>query len=188
MFNWAGHAKLEEMNKTIIVILPLLLLVAILTSCVPTSAPIYLPTFIPTLASTAASSVEIKLPVVQTVESYYKQINDAQSPNDLIKLWDMPSSEEQCNPRYGGCDLSNFQTWWWKWKVIYKIYECGTNTVMAEESRYPREADPATATLKVSFIRFQLLQGDEKIFITKGQAVPQLDAGCVLAIDSAASP
>ncbi len=187
MFGRLDHAKLEEMKKTIITILSQFLLTALLISCAPTPAPIYLPTFIPTSASTAASSAEVKLPVVQIVETYYKQINAAQSPNDLGKPWDLLSTKEQCNPR-DGCDLSYFQTRWWEWKVIYKIYECGSNTVIVEESRYPREADPATATLKSSFVRFQLIQGEEKIFINKRQTVIEMDEGCVLAIDGSAIP
>ncbi len=150
-----------------------------LASCAPTPVPVYFPTFIPTMTST--------LPAAATVETFYKLINDAQSPNDFNAPWDMLTNEEQCNPPEK-CELSYFQAKWWESKVIYKIYECGPDHAITEERLYPRTADPASASPEARLIRFHLTQGEEKIFISERKMVSALEEGCVLAIDSTVSP
>lgn len=163
----------------------LFLLTALLASCAPTPAPVYIPTFIPTAAS-APPSVST-LPVVAMVETFYKLINDAQSPNDFNAAWDMLTNEEQCNPPEK-CELSYFQEKWMESKVTYKIYDCGPDHAIVEERLYPRTADPASTNPEAKLIRFQLAQTDEETLISNRKMVLALEEGCVLAIDSSASP
>ena len=165
----------------------LILLTALLISCAPTPAPVHFPTFLPTATANAASvppSVSTAtLPAAATVETFYKFINAAQSPNDFNAAWDMLTNEEQCNTPEK-CELSYFQEKWMESKVIYKIYECGPDYAIVEERLYPRTADPASASSEAKLIRFQLAQADEKIFITNRKTVFALEEGCALVIDS----
>lgn len=163
-----------------------ILFVVFLASCAPTPAPVTYPSTYITAAASAPSSVSA-LPVAATVETFYKLINDAQSPNDFSASWDMLTNEEQCNTPEK-CELSYFQEKWMKSKVIYKIYECGPDHAIVEERLYPRTADPSSANPEARLIRFQLAQADEQIFITNRKTVLALEAGCVLAVDSALSP
>ena len=183
MFGRFDHAKLEEMKHSYLL---LFLLATLLASCTPTPAPIYFPTLMPTAAS-APSSVPATLPVAATVETFYKLINNAQSPNDFNAPWDMLTNEEQCNTPEK-CDLSYFQEKWMESKVIYKIYECSPDHAIVEERLYPRTADPALASPNSRLIRFQLAQADEKIFISNRKTVFALEEGCILAVDSTLSP
>lgn len=161
------------------------LFIMFLASCAPTPVPVYFPTLIPDAVS--APTIVTAFPVAATVETFYKLINGAQSPDDFSAPWDMLTNDEQCNPPEK-CELSYFQTRWMESKVIYKIYECGPDHAIVEERLYPRTADPASAGPEAKLIRFQLAQGEEKIFISDRRMVPALEEGCVLVIDSAPSP
>jgi hypothetical protein len=167
-----SDAKLEEIGEVTVkkIILSALLFLVLFTSCAPASAP--------TLTVVDA---------VATVDKFYKLINDAQTKDDLVEPWVMLTSEEQCNPR-DKCELANFQTIWWQWKVSYKLYGCSSNRVVAEEIRYPREDNSSSVTATSQYWEYQLVEFEEKIMISDRYFTQAPGGDCVLMIEESTNP
>ena len=68
--------------------------------------------------------------------------------------------------------------------MVYKLYDCGDNVVIAEEMRYPRsDASPSTpAALK--FSRFKLKQTEDGLLIDDISPAQAPGDGCVLFVES----
>jgi hypothetical protein len=154
------------------ILLSTLLFCTLLTSCVPASTPIIpiFPTIMP-VASTASA--------VAIVDEFYTLINDAQSKNDFGKPWDLLSNESQCSP-VNKCDLSYFQDRWWQSKVVYTLYDCGPNRVAAQELKYPREADPASANGSPKYWLYLLSDFEGRLMISEIDLIQAPGAECVL--------
>ena len=148
-------------------LLPLLSTLVFFTSC--TSAATEAPTATP--VGSVANAVE-------TINTFYTLINDAQTENDLIQPWQMLTPETQCNPR-DQCQLFMFTDRHWPNKVLYKLYDCGQNSVVAEEMQYPRDAD-ASATGDAQYWKYQVIETEDgmKISGIRKAQVPGND--CVL--------
>ena len=153
-----------------------ILLIVLVSSCVPTSTP--------TPAPAPADAIS---PAVATIDTFYQYINDAQSPNDLGKPWDMYTLEAMCNPR-DYCDLTIFTDRWWSSKLNYRLYDCGNNRVIAEEMRYPRDNDSTVAPAKPQYWKYQLIEVEGRWMIDDTSARKSLDAECMLVIDRSANP
>lgn len=132
----AYHAKLEEIENMKWILLCTLLFVFFLSACAPASEPVPTPT-----------PVGFKAPYVELVDTFYKIINNTQTKDDLFESWDMLTNEAQCNPREK-CEYANFQIKWQDSKAAYKLYDCGSNRVIVEETRYPRrDSSPLTSAV-----------------------------------------
>jgi len=144
-----------------------LMVVVLFTSCTSTT------TEIPIMTPEGALSRS-----VETMDTYYKLINDAQTEDDLTIPWNMLTLEAQCNPR-DPCSLFGFQNRQWPTKVLYKLYDCGSNRVVAEEMQYPRDADISAAG-DPQYWKYQLveLEGVMMISNVRKSQVPGED--CVL--------
>jgi hypothetical protein len=99
----------------------------------------------------------------------------------------MLTSEEQCNPR-DKCELENFQTIWWQWKVSYKLYGCSSNRVVAEEIRYPRGDNSSSVTATSQYWEYQLVEIEEKIMISDRYFTQAPGGDCVLMIEESTNP
>jgi hypothetical protein len=158
-------------------LLSLLLFFALVTSCAPTPVPVYLPTLAPTLVGFISASVE-------TVDTFYKNINGAQSEADVLLAFNLLTTQAMGNPKIVPLgDVSKFQDKWWKLRVSYKLYDCGANVVFAEEIFYPRsDSSPVTPTLP-HFLRFDLMQSEEGILISNITLADAPGEGCVLVLE-----
>ena len=119
---------------------------------------------------------------VQKLDVFYTGINEAQSKDEFYAPWDMLTSRTQCFPRYA-CDISYFQDWWWQWKVAYKLYDCGSNRVIAEELRYPRTGSAAAEEIKPQFWRYEMVVSDERWMINEIKFSQPPGSECPLALD-----
>ena len=153
----------------------ILLLVVLSASCTPFSAK--MPTVTP---------VGYVPNAVETLDTFYTLINDAQTENDLIQPWHMLTLEEQCNPR-DQCSSYRFQDRWWPNKVLYKLYDCGLNNVVAEEMQYPRDVD-ASAAGNAQYWKYQLIETEETILISDIRKAQIPGDDCALMIDHSTTP
>ena len=153
------------MNKLLL----FLLMLVFVTSCSPAPEP-------------APISNDASLSAVATIDRFYTLINMAQAENDFGKPWDMLSFEDQCNARYQ-CNLDKFQARWWPSKVFYRLYDCGSNTVMAAEMRYPRDTDPSTLPAVSQYWTYELIDSDGTMLIGKTRLSQAPGDGCILAIE-----
>jgi hypothetical protein len=144
-----------------------------LNACAPASTPI------------AATDVSSNTAAIATVDQFYTWVNDARSTDDFYKPWDLLSSEVQCHPA-NRCDLSAFEERWWQSKVVYTLYDCGPNRVAAQELKYPREADPASAITAPKYWMYLLSEFEGRLIISEMDLIPSLEEGCVLVKESAA--
>ena len=151
------------------------LLVMLVSGCAPAATPA------PTSTPVGAIS-----PAVRALDEYYREINEARSQNDFNKPWDMLTNQEQCNFRYK-CELSYFQDFWGKSKVRYRLYDCGSDRVLAEEMYYPREGDSNSAVTGTKFWKFQLVELEGRWMIDDTSAKQGPLAECSLVIDRSAN-
>lgn len=153
----------------------LFLLLALATSCAPASMP--------APASTASIS-----PAVAMIDNFYTVINTAQTRDDLVVLWNTLTFEAQCIPVFKGCTLDGFQDRLWQAKLLYRLYDCGPDFVVAEELRYPRgEAAPITPAGS-KFWAYSLVETDEGLLISDISFTPAPGEGCTLVIDRFSLP
>jgi len=174
----AGHAKLEEIAITFMIrkLSFTLLLAAIFTSCAPNATEV--PTATPIGAVSAA---------VETVDRYLTLINDAQTDFDFNEPWNMLTPEGQCIDPRDWCTMFNFGERMMKWRSVYSLFDCGSNLVLAEEFRYPREAEPPDISTP-QYWKYQVVENDDVWLINdiyKGQGI---EDECYLAVDNSASP
>ena len=148
-------------------LMSILLLVILSASCTPFAAKV--PTMTPVGSVSNA---------VETIDTFYILINDAQTENDLIQPWHMMTLEEQCNPR-DQCSSYRFQDRWWPNKVLYKLYDCGFNSVVAEEMQYPRDADVSAAG-NAQYWKYQLVESEEAMLISDIHKAQVPGNNCVL--------
>ena len=157
---------------------PLSLLFALVTSCAPTPAPVYLPTLAPTDAASSA---------VAMIDSFYTVINTAQTKDDLSKLWNMLTLDEQCNALYQ-CNMDRFQDKLWQAKGPYRLYDCGSNIIVAEETRYP-QSDSSSATPDAPrFWHYELMQTEDGFLISDVSVAQAPGEGCVPVVDGSVTP
>jgi len=123
---------------------------------------------------------------VETIDTYYTLINDAQTENDLIKPWHMWTLDAQCNPREQ-CSLYRFQDRRWPNKVLYKLYDCGFNSVVAEERQYSRDAD-ASAAEDVIYWKYQLVQVERAMLISDVRTAQGPGDDCALIVKNSTLP
>lgn len=159
-----------------ILILSLVFLVLVTAACAPASTPV------PTLAPAGPIS-----PAVITVDMYYTFINAAQDATELVIPWNMLTLEEQCNPR-DKCELLNFQNKWWQSNVLYRLYDCGTDIVTAEEMRYPRGSKPPSEFSGKQFWIYELVDFDGIMLIGDSYLAKEPGEGCVLTLERIANP
>jgi hypothetical protein len=155
-----------------------LLFFAFLVACVPAAAPAPTSTADDTLSAAVA-----------TTEKFYTLINAAQNQDELGRPWGLLSLTEQCNPRDGGCDLSYFQAAWWPSQVLYRVFTCGSDQVVAEQRLYPRGSDPASAGSDSKYIRFEFSKNEDgALVINKRSTVDAPGAECKLVVDGFKKP
>lgn len=158
----------------------IVLFFAFLVACAPAATP--MPTATPTSGELLSANVAL-------VGKFYTLINTAKTQGELVKTWDLLSFTEQCNPLYRGCDLSYFEAAWWPSQVLYRVYTCGSDQVVAEERLYPRAADPASASSDSRYVRYQFSQTEEgALVIDKRRSDEAPGADCVLALDGFGKP
>lgn len=143
----------------------------LLSSCTPAEA----------ITSTPVT-VEDRSVYVETVDTFYNLSNDAQSKDDFYKPWDMLTNSTQCGARYK-CEYSNFQEWWWQWKVAYKLYDCGSNLVIVEERRYPRTESAAAETTEPQYWKYELSFFDEAWMVSEIKLTQPPGSECLLVLD-----
>ena len=160
------------MKKTL---LSALLMLAFLVSCTPAATPTPPP---PTLVSVDASVS----PAAVTVDMFYTFINAAQTADELGMPWNMLTHDAQCNA-IEKCELANFQSKWWQSKALYRLYVCDSHTVIAQELKYPREANPPSAMTDAKYWIYDLMQSNGLMLISKIYTTKAPGSECVLAIE-----
>ena len=145
------------------------LFVFFITACTPAPEPVSIPT-----------PVDFMAPSVEMIDTFYKIINNAQAKDDLFASWDMLTNEAQCNAREK-CEYVNFQATWQDSKVAYKLYDCGSDRVVAEEMRYPRDGDVSMAG-EAQYWKYQLVEFDGVLMISdvRKSQVPGEDCALVV--------
>lgn len=145
-----------------------LLFVFSITACAPATEPVPTPT-----------PVGFTAPSVEVIDTFYTSINNAQTQDDLFVSWDLLTNEAQCNPREK-CELSNFQKKWWESKAAYKLYDCGPNYVIAEETRYSRNDGSLSTPAPPKFWRYQLVETADGLMIKDISGTQSPGDDCVL--------
>lgn len=154
-----------------------LFLIVTLSACAPASTPV------PT-----STSADLVLPYVVVVDNFYRTINEAQMEEDLFAAYKLLATQAMCNQHiFASCESTTFQTRWWKWKAAYKLYDCGDNVVIAEETRYPRD-DNSLASSNPRFLRFKLTQIEDSLLISDVSFTPSSGDGCILVVDRSEMP
>jgi len=149
-----------------------LLQLMLLSSCASISTSAEVPTMTP---------VDTGLTAVETVNTFYTLINDAQTEDDLTVPWNMLTLAAQCNPREQ-CNLFKFQEKRWPNKVLYKLYDCGSNRVVAEEMQYPRDVDMSAAG-DAQYWKYQLTEVEGVLLISDIRKTPTPDDNCMLVVN-----
>jgi hypothetical protein len=152
------------------------LFIALLSACAPAA----------TLAPTAMP-VESLSPAVVTMDMFYTFINAAQTVEDFILPWNMLTLDEQCNPR-DKCDIQYFYERWSKSMAYYRLYDCGSNTVTAEEMLYPRDTHPSALPENSKYWTYELVDYDGVLMIGDTYLMQKPGDGCVLAIERVPQP
>jgi hypothetical protein len=152
------------MNKIMLITLSFVLLFTTACAPAPTSTPA-------PLGSSA---------YVETVDTFYRKINEAQSEADVLLAFNLLTTMAMGNSKIVPLgDASKFQEKWWKVTVSYTLYDCGANVVFAEETLYPRsDSSPVTPTPPHS-VRFDLMQDEEGILISNITRADVPGEGCV---------
>ena len=121
---------------------------------------------------------------VETVDAFYRRINEAQSEVDVLLAFNLLTTMAMGNPKIVPlADVSKFQDKWWELKVSYKLYDCGEDVVFAEETLYPRsDSSPVTST-PPHFMRFDLVQSEEGILISNITRADAPRESCVLVLE-----
>jgi len=156
-----------------------LLLLVFLAACTPAATPTSAP--VPTADDASFS------PAVATVDMFYTLINVAQSSEELGTPWYILTPEEQCNPLYN-CETTNFQTNWWQSHVVYRLYNCGPTTVIAEELRYPRSGSRPSTMTGSKYWNYALVDDSGLLMVSKVSATKAPGSECILALDRLANP
>jgi hypothetical protein len=152
-----------------------LLLIVLLGACAPA----------PTPAPTSTSAVAITVSPVEVVDKFYKIINEAQTETEVLAAYNLFTNEAMCSPKIAAnCDTSKFQNKWWQVKVTYKLYDCGDNVVIAEETRYPRDPSAPSTPAAPKFSRFKLAPTEDGLLIDDISPAQAPGDGCSLAIES----
>jgi hypothetical protein len=144
-----------------------------LTACGTALTPIP-PTEAVTQAAFPAPGSSIAYMVVDT---YLRQINEAQSVADLSQSWALLTNDGQCNPQ-DKCELSYFQENWWPVQMTYWLYDCSPTAVMVELHTYKRGESALTAERKPTFLRFELVPFDDVLYIDDIRPAGGIDATC----------
>jgi hypothetical protein len=133
------------------------------------------PVFTPTPAYSDAINV---------MNNFFSWINNAGNKDDLKRSWDLETSGInglQCREA-AGCSFSSFQDWWWKWKVQYKLYDCGSNVVNVEVRYFLRDVLLASTPLAPEYCRYQLVDDHGQLKLNRGDNIEGPGADCSLTI------
>lgn len=155
--------------------LAILILVGVLglTACGPALTPA------PTLETLAEPTlVDDSAFAVLAVDTYFRQINEAETAADLAQPWDLLTNNAQCNPQ-DKCELSYFTENWWPVQAVYWLYSCSPSTVIVELHQYERGASALTTAQAPRFLRIELIQSDDGLRIDDIRSAGGVDAGCV---------
>jgi len=150
----------------------ILLLAAILTSCAPNATEV--PTMTPVGTVSAA---------VETVDRYLTLINDAQTDYDFNEPWSMLTPAGQCSDPRDFCTMFNFGDRMIKWTTVYRLFDCGSDLVLAEEFLYLREAEPSSDST-LQYWKYQVVENDDVLLINDIYREKGLKDECFLAIDN----
>ena len=118
---------------------------------------------------------------IETVNSFFTWINDAQTKEDLLNAWNIESTEFQCSEP-AGCDPTGFQNFWIDWKVRYKLYDCGSNIIATEQIYYPRDPFSNSKPTDVLYRKYKLAEEDGQLKIITGENIPDPSGTCPLVI------
>jgi hypothetical protein len=152
-----------------------LVLLVLLVSCSPASNEAVTP------------DASVASPAVVTVDMFYTFINVAQAPEELGMSWGMMTNEAQCSA-INKCELSNFQTRWWASKAVYKVYSCGSNSVLVEEMLYPRADAAPTEISDPNYWTYSLSDSGGIMMISKISKSKAPGDECILALDRVSNP
>ena len=151
-----------------------LLLIVLLSACAPVSMPV-----------STSTPTDPMVTSVEAVDNFYKKINEAQTEMELLVAYNMFTNEAMCSPKIAAnCDTFKFQDRWWPVKVAYKIYDCGDNVVIAEETRSPRDPNVPATPDAPRYSRFKLVQSETGLLIDDLSLTKAPGDGCVLALES----
>jgi len=152
------------------------LLVALFTSCVNVAPP-----------APTSTPVGLLSPAIVAMDKFYTSINDAQTEDDLDIAWNMFTLVGQCSNPRDMCSLYGFQERYWSTKTSYKLYDCGSNSVLAFELHHPRNPDsPTTSTSQ--YWKYRLVEIDGNMMINDVRAGQGPGSDCVLVLDKSPQP
>jgi len=116
-------------------------------------------------------------PHILMMDQYYKHINNAGNSDELKKAWDLLTAKLQCH-LYEDCKFVHYKEWWWKWKVQYKLYDCGS-LIIQTELRYYRRDSGTNATLTApAYVKYWLVDDRGQLKIDSGLVTNKPDAEC----------
>ena len=115
-------------------------------------------------------------PAVQTVDQYFKYINNAGIDDDLQRAWNLLTTKLQCNPT-NQCVFDSYRDFWWKLQAHYKLYDCGSNTVSAEIIYYNRNATPNLGK-SPDYMSYELLEEDGQLKLNSASVETGISAYC----------
>jgi hypothetical protein len=120
--------------------------------------------------------------------NFYNWINNAGNSDDLIKSWNLETTGENGfqQREWAAGKLSNFQYFWWQWKVQYKLFDCGSNVVIAEIVYYSRNTKiTPTPSESTKIFKFQLVVDDDRqLKIDSSTSIEGPGVECILSISN----
>jgi hypothetical protein len=115
-------------------------------------------------------------PAVQTVDQYFKYINNAGIDDDLERAWNLMTTNLQNNPSDQG-RFETYQGFWWGEQVRYKLYDCGSNTVAAELIYYSRNTTPDMSKTP-EYMLFELVEENGQLKLNGASRETGVSAYC----------
>ena len=144
-----------------------------------TSTPTETPTpFFATPTETTTPTQEMVIPEsIVVMNNYYKSINSASTKDELEISWGYLTTELQCNSN-DKCSFTEYRDWWWDWRVIYNLYDCGSNRVEVELTYTPRTPSLSSTPTGPVYVLYQLIEKGQSLKINEGQLLESHNTTC----------
>jgi hypothetical protein len=148
------------------------------------------PTPTPSTASASPAAVTVDMPATveetlspaaELVDQYYRYINGAHNSDELGKAWSLATLNFKCNPS-DRCNFVQYQDYWWQFKLQYKLYDCGADTIDSELIYYARKAAGPIASARPEYLRYKLIEDNGQLKLNSADAIEQIGADCKLAV------
>ena len=121
--------------------------------------------------------------VVDVLWVYFYNINNATEKEQIIKSWNMLTTDMQNKLHDQGEQPESFINYWWQWHVFYKIYFCDLYTVIVEYRLAPRNQQSSPQETE-HYERYKVIEQNGQFKINRGDPTSGVDAHCSFVLES----